>query len=176
LTSAKGALVLHGSLAMGRLATSAIAFGHTAPPRLIQRHERLCRLSLAQVRDPNGGLVVMPDALTTIHRSKITSLAVRYGLPSVYPFRFFADPGGLMFYVADLVNDFERTATYAAARTPRTPCRKMPLATKVAGHGARRNSFRVDHCFRGKSCHRHNYVVGVLLRWILLGRFLERWF
>ena len=38
----------------------------------------------AQARAPNGGLVVMPDTFTDVHRAEITSLAARYGLPAVY--------------------------------------------------------------------------------------------
>jgi putative ABC transport system substrate-binding protein len=38
-------------------------------------------------RAPNGGLIVMPDSFTTVHRAEITSLAARYRLPAVYPFR-----------------------------------------------------------------------------------------
>src|SRR5436190_7256964 len=34
----------------------------------------------AQAREPNGGLIVMPSAFTTLHRMKITSLAARYSI------------------------------------------------------------------------------------------------
>ena len=37
----------------------------------------------------------------------------RRRLPAVYPFRFFAEQGGLLSYGTDLVHDFRRTATYA---------------------------------------------------------------
>jgi putative tryptophan/tyrosine transport system substrate-binding protein len=48
----------------------------------------------AQAHEPNGGLIVMPDTFTTEHRSEITSLAARYRLPAVYPYRVFAESGG----------------------------------------------------------------------------------
>src|SRR5258707_15306352 len=38
-------------------------------------------------RDPNGGLVIMPDTFTTNNRELITSLAARLRLPAIYPFR-----------------------------------------------------------------------------------------
>ena len=41
----------------------------------------------AQARAPNGGLIVMPDTFTNVHRAEIISLAARYGLPAVYPCR-----------------------------------------------------------------------------------------
>ena len=67
----------------------------------------------AQARVPNGGLVVMPDSFTSAHRAEITSLAARYRLPAVYPFRFFAELGGLLSYGNDQLDNFRRAATYA---------------------------------------------------------------
>jgi putative tryptophan/tyrosine transport system substrate-binding protein len=67
----------------------------------------------AQARAPNSGLVVMPDSFTSAHRAEITSLAARYHLPAVYPFRFFAELGGLLSYGNDQIDNFRRAATYA---------------------------------------------------------------
>jgi putative ABC transport system substrate-binding protein len=67
----------------------------------------------AQAHAPNGGLVVMPDSFTFVHRAKITSLAVRDRLPAVYPYRFFAEAGGLLSYGSDLHDNFRRAAIYA---------------------------------------------------------------
>jgi putative ABC transport system substrate-binding protein len=70
-------------------------------------------LVVAQAREPNGGLIVMPDTFTTGHRSEITSLAARYRLPAVYPYRVFAEFGGLLSYGDDLTDNFRRAASYA---------------------------------------------------------------
>jgi putative ABC transport system substrate-binding protein len=67
----------------------------------------------ALAREPNGGLVVMTDTFTTGHRAEITSLAARYRLPAVYPYRFFAELGGLLSYGNDLPDNFRRSAVYA---------------------------------------------------------------
>jgi ABC-type uncharacterized transport system substrate-binding protein len=66
----------------------------------------------AQARQPNGGLIVMPDTFTTVHRAEITTLAARYRLPAVYPFRFFTELGGLLSYGSDRHDNFRRAATY----------------------------------------------------------------
>jgi putative tryptophan/tyrosine transport system substrate-binding protein len=66
----------------------------------------------AQAREPNGGLIVMPDSFTDAHRVEITSLAARYRLPAVYPFRFFAEVGGLLSHGVDRTDNFRRAATY----------------------------------------------------------------
>ncbi len=66
----------------------------------------------AQAREPNGGLIAMPDSFTDAHRVEITSLAARYRLPAVYPFRLFAAVGGLLSYGVDRTDNFRRAATY----------------------------------------------------------------
>lgn len=67
----------------------------------------------AQARTPNGGLVVMTDSFLVTHRAQITELAARYRLPTVYPYRDFIELGGLLFYGNDLLDSFQRAATYA---------------------------------------------------------------
>jgi len=62
--------------------------------------------------EPGGGVVVMPDTFTGIHREQIVSLAGRYRLPAVYPFRWFADIGGLLSYGIDSDDMFRRAASY----------------------------------------------------------------
>ena len=66
----------------------------------------------AQAREPNGGLIVMPDSFTDTHRVEITSLAARYHLPAVYAYRFFTKLGGLLSYGVDLTDNFRRAAIY----------------------------------------------------------------
>jgi putative ABC transport system substrate-binding protein len=62
--------------------------------------------------EPGGGLVVLPDTFTGIHRGQIVSLASRYHLPAVYPFRWFAEIGGLLSYGIDSDDMFRRAASY----------------------------------------------------------------
>jgi len=67
----------------------------------------------AQAREPNGGLIVMPDSFVVAHRAEVMSLAARYRLPAVYPFRFFTELGGLMSYGNDQADNWRRAASYA---------------------------------------------------------------
>jgi putative tryptophan/tyrosine transport system substrate-binding protein len=64
------------------------------------------------VRVPNGGLVVLPDSGTILHRDLIIDLAARHRLPAVYAFRVFVKAGGLMSYDTDPVDLFGRSASY----------------------------------------------------------------
>ena len=45
-------------------------------------------------------------------RLEITSLAARYRLPAAYPYRIFAELGGLLSYGDDLSDNFRRAAVY----------------------------------------------------------------
>src|SRR5262249_76111 len=67
----------------------------------------------AQARAPNGGLIVMPDTFTDVHRAEIISLAARSGLPAVYPRRPFTELGGLLSYGIDQLDSYRRAAPYA---------------------------------------------------------------
>ena len=49
----------------------------------------------------------------TVHRVEIISLAARHRLPAVYPYRFFAEDGGLLSYGSDQFDNFRRAASYA---------------------------------------------------------------
>jgi putative ABC transport system substrate-binding protein len=64
-------------------------------------------------REPNGGLIVMPDSFLNARRAEVTSLANRYRLPTVYAFRFFSELGGLLSYGPDLHDPYRRAADYA---------------------------------------------------------------
>ena len=66
----------------------------------------------AQARAPNGGLIVMPDTFTDVHRAEIASLAARSGLPAVYPRRIFTEVGGLLSYGIDQLDLYRRAAAY----------------------------------------------------------------
>jgi len=61
---------------------------------------------------PNGGLVLPPDATTTVNRDLVVALAARYRLPAVYAWRQFVTAGGLMSYGVDVVEQFRQTASY----------------------------------------------------------------
>src|SRR5262249_5272306 len=50
----------------------------------------------AHAREPNGGLIVMPDTFLLARRAEVTALAARHRLPAVYPFRAFTEVGGLI--------------------------------------------------------------------------------
>jgi len=85
----------------------------------------------AQARTPNGGLVLMTDSFLVTHRKQITSLAARYRLPAIYPFRDFIDVGGLLFYGNDLLDNFQRAATYADRILKGATPKELPVQAPI---------------------------------------------
>jgi putative ABC transport system substrate-binding protein len=67
----------------------------------------------AQARDPNGGLMVMPDGFMFAYHAEIASLTARYRLPTVSSYRVFPKAGGLLSYGNDILDNYRRAATYA---------------------------------------------------------------
>jgi putative tryptophan/tyrosine transport system substrate-binding protein len=67
---------------------------------------------IALGREPGGGLVVMPDTFTVLHRAPIILAAARNNVPTVYTLSAFATDGGLLSYGVDPVDTFRRAATY----------------------------------------------------------------
>jgi putative ABC transport system substrate-binding protein len=63
-------------------------------------------------RESNVGLIVLVSTVATIQRELIVTLAARYRLPAVYPYRFFVAGGGLMSYGPNVIDGYRRTASY----------------------------------------------------------------
>jgi putative ABC transport system substrate-binding protein len=91
---------------------AAASFGMEAISAPVHDESEIDSVFAAQSREPNSGLIAMPDPFTLANRVKIVSLAARYRLPVVYPYRFFAEVGGLLAYGVDLADNFRRAATY----------------------------------------------------------------
>ena len=92
--------------------SAAASFAVEAISAPIRDESELNSVVATQAREPNSGLIAMPDSFTIAYRLEIISLAGRYRLPAVYPFRFFAEVGGLLSYGVDLVDNYRRVATY----------------------------------------------------------------
>jgi putative ABC transport system substrate-binding protein len=63
-------------------------------------------------RESNGGLIVLPNVPTIVHRGLIMALAARHRLPAVYSSRQFVTEGALISYGPDRVDQYRRAAAY----------------------------------------------------------------
>ena len=62
--------------------------------------------------EPNSGLIVFPHPKTIANRALVNSLAARYRLPAIYPYRYFAGDGGLVAYGPDQIDQWRGAAGY----------------------------------------------------------------
>jgi putative ABC transport system substrate-binding protein len=97
---------------LGPLKAAAASFAVEAIAAPVRDAPELESVVAAQAREPNSGLLVMPDSFMNVHSADIVSLAARHRLPAVYPFHFFAEGGGLLSYGNDLFDSFRRAAGY----------------------------------------------------------------
>jgi putative tryptophan/tyrosine transport system substrate-binding protein len=84
-----------------------------------------------QAHEPNCGLIVLNEDFTIAHRVEIVSLAARYRLPTVYPFQFFVELGGLASYGTDLIDNFHRAASYVDRILKGEKPSDLPVQTPV---------------------------------------------
>ena len=69
-------------------------------------------------REAGAGLIIMSDTSINVYRKTIYSLAARYRLPTIYPYRFFAVEGGLTSYGSDAASS---APGCGLLRRPQTP-------------------------------------------------------
>jgi putative ABC transport system substrate-binding protein len=98
---------------LGPFKAAAVSLAVEATAATVNDASELDSVIAAQAHAANGGLVVMPDAFTAVHSARITTLALRYRLPMVYPFRSGARLGGLLSYGNDPLDNYGRAAAYA---------------------------------------------------------------
>jgi putative ABC transport system substrate-binding protein len=92
--------------------SAAASFGVEAILAPVHDRAELESVVAAQARGPNCGLIVIPDGFLNVHRLEIIMLAARYRLPAIYPWRFFAELGGLLSYGSEQRDQFRLAATY----------------------------------------------------------------
>ena len=60
----------------------------------------------------NGGIIVLPHAVTWANGDLIVALALRHRLPAIYATEGSVKSGGLVSYGLDFVHSFRQTAEY----------------------------------------------------------------
>jgi putative tryptophan/tyrosine transport system substrate-binding protein len=88
------------------------SFGVELSPIDVRDPGEIERAITAFANEPNGGLIVTASPQAVTHRHLIISLATRYRLPNVYPFRYYPASGGLASYGPNAIDDYTRAAAY----------------------------------------------------------------
>jgi len=91
---------------------AAATLGVNAEAATVESKSDLESVFAAQAKTHDTGVVVMPDGFLNVYRAEIVSLAARYRVPTIYPWRFFPEIGGLMSYGFDQRDSFQDAAAY----------------------------------------------------------------
>jgi putative tryptophan/tyrosine transport system substrate-binding protein len=62
---------------------------------------------------PTSALLVGADPFFMVQREQLVALVTQQKIPAVYPFREFADVGGLMSYGTNIANAYRQSGIYA---------------------------------------------------------------
>ncbi len=65
-------------------------------------------------RESGSGLILVPDNFMSVHRDLIISLTAQFRIPAIYPYRYFAEAGGLVSYGVDAIDQFRRASEYVS--------------------------------------------------------------
>ena len=63
-------------------------------------------------REPNGGVLALPDSSNVLHRKVIIELAAKHRLPALYANREFVTSGGLAYYGDNRIDSYRKAAEY----------------------------------------------------------------
>jgi putative ABC transport system substrate-binding protein len=96
----------------GAIQSVAPSLGVQVSPVGVRDSGEIERSISAFAREANGGLIVLGAPLAIMQRELISTLAVRHGLPAVYPARLFVAAGGLISYGPDSIDPYRRVAGY----------------------------------------------------------------
>lgn len=75
----------------------------------------------ATAQQQNLGIVVFPSPVTGINRETIISMVAERRIPAVYPYRYFAESGGLVAYGTDIRQQCRQAAGYVDRIMKGTP-------------------------------------------------------
>jgi putative tryptophan/tyrosine transport system substrate-binding protein len=92
--------------------TASTPMGTTVTPVGVHNAAEIESALRAFAREPNGGLIVAPSPFNTINQQLFFALAAELRLPAIYPFRYFAENGGLVSYGFNTVEQHRGAATY----------------------------------------------------------------
>jgi putative tryptophan/tyrosine transport system substrate-binding protein len=107
-----GSLPSGGAIAMRTFMDSAKEF-HVAPIVAQVHNSDEIATTMADLGGaPGSALIVMPGNFTTLYRQQIISLAAHLRIPTLYPYDYFADEGGLLSYGVDVLDLFRRAPDY----------------------------------------------------------------
>jgi putative tryptophan/tyrosine transport system substrate-binding protein len=84
-------------------------------------------LAMSELAGSDAGVIVLPSPEATAQREQIIGLATLHRIPAVYPFKYYAISGGLLFYGADNVDQWRQAASYVDRILRGAQPRELPI-------------------------------------------------
>ena len=103
---------MHGTFYLQAFATAAAAVTVGPIKAFVHNPSEIEAAMAALAAQPDGGLIVAPEAFTTANRELIVTLAAKLRVPAIYGLRQFPMSGGLLSYGPDTVETVRQSATY----------------------------------------------------------------
>jgi len=101
-----------GMAQVGVVQAAAASFGMELTSIDIRDADAIERGISSFARQANRGLIVTATPLSTVHLETIIAVAARNELPTIYPYRYFTNSGGLISYGTDNLDLWRRSASY----------------------------------------------------------------
>jgi putative tryptophan/tyrosine transport system substrate-binding protein len=97
---------------LGAIQSVARSFGVELGPIDARNASEIEQAVIAFTPGSNSGLIVLSSATGVVHRDLIVTLAARYRLPAIYPYRVFVTGGGLISYGPNIADQPQLAADY----------------------------------------------------------------
>jgi putative ABC transport system substrate-binding protein len=101
-----------GEFFLGAINASAPLLGARVIPLPVRSDAEIATAVAELGREPGGGLIVVLDVFTAVHRPAIIAQAAGRRVPTIFPWRFGATDGGLLSYGVDVADLHRRAAAY----------------------------------------------------------------
>jgi putative ABC transport system substrate-binding protein len=102
----------YAGLMMRAIEDAAPSFAISAKAAPCRDDAEIEQMAAELARGTRGGLLVLTDIFSIVHRDTILAAAAQHRLPTVYFTRSFTEAGGLMSYGIDYADLFLRSAAY----------------------------------------------------------------
>jgi putative tryptophan/tyrosine transport system substrate-binding protein len=116
-----------GAFFLKSLAASAPDLRVEVLPFIVHSDDDIGSAIAGLARERGGGLIVMLDVFTAVHRPAIIAQAASHRVPTIFPWRFGATDGGLAAYGVDVVDLHRRAAAYVDRILKGTSPAELPV-------------------------------------------------
>jgi len=97
---------------LGEITLAAQRAGITVLGLEVGGRDDIERAVVALTKSRKSGLIVLPGPVVLTHQTPVLEFAAQHRLPAIYPYRQFAESGGLMAYAPNRTEMYRQSATF----------------------------------------------------------------